>query len=224
MTFSNGSRQPDAVQVAVAALDRQIERGSFFTQAALQRGFARINQAETVLTRLVEVLADKDLLAPEEVGFTAADDQREGGGEDLEPTAIAWPSIALRVDDPEEQAERLEVDCAARMPVCQAVCCRLSFPLSADEVDSGRVKWDIGHPYVIRQETSGFCTHNDAATRGCRIYEDRPAVCRRYSCVNDGRIWKDFDNMVLNQEWIDEHLGQRDLRVEVVLPAMEEAS
>jgi hypothetical protein len=30
--------------------------------------------------------------------------------------------------------------------------------------------------------------------------------------------------MVLNQEWIDQHLGARDLHVAAVIPAMEEAA
>ena len=108
------------------------------------------------------------------------------------------------------------------MHICRAVCCKLKFPLSCDEVDSGKVKWDVGHPYVIRHESTGYCTHNDTATGGCRVYEDRPAVCRRYSCAHDTRIWSDFEGMVLNQEWIDGHLSARDFHVSAVVPPMEE--
>jgi Fe-S-cluster containining protein len=239
---SNGSGHgtgiAELVASAVAELDRQVERGSFFTQAVLQRGFSRLDQAETLLTRLVEALADRGVIDPEELGYSvtrvpAGTPEAPGGpGDDEElpdvpPPAepgeggIAWPSVALRVDDPEASAG-LEVDCDARMHICKAVCCRLKFPLSCDEVDSGTVKWDLGHPYVIRHESSGYCTHNDTATGGCRIYEDRPGVCRRYSCAGDTRIWSDFEHMVLNQDWIDEHLGARDLHVSAVMPAMEE--
>ena len=31
-----------------------------------------------------------------------------------------------------------------------------------------------------------------------------------YSCRGDGRIWSDFDGMVLNTAWITEHLGEGD--------------
>jgi Fe-S-cluster containining protein len=96
------------------------------------------------------------------------------------------------------------------MAVCKAVCCKLKFALSSEEVDAGIAKWDIGHPYIIRQDSSGYCCHNDAATGGCTIYENRPMLCRRYSCRYDTRIWKDFDNMVLNDEWIDSHVGGAD--------------
>lgn len=224
------------VMSAVAELDRQVERGSFFTQAVLQRGFSRLEQAETLLTRLVDVLATRGVVEPEELGFavtaTVARQREEpvhSEDDELPPAepgeaGIGWPTVALRVDDPEATgASGVEVDCNARMHICKAVCCKLKFPLSCEEVDSGKVKWDLGHPYVIRHESTGYCAHNDTATGSCRIYEHRPAVCRRYSCVGDTRIWTDFEGMVLNQEWIDEHLGARDLHVAAVVPTMEEA-
>jgi Fe-S-cluster containining protein len=88
------------------------------------------------------------------------------------------------------------------MHICQAACCSLPFPLSADEVEAGDVKWDLGHPYVIRHTEEGYCVHNDRSTGGCDVYDKRPGVCRGYSCAEDDRIWLDFDNMVLNEEYL----------------------
>ena len=124
---------------------------------------------------------------------------------------LTWPAVAIREDPPED--ERLApatVDCDARMHVCHAVCCRLKFPLSAPEIGEATVKWDIGHPYLIRHESDGYCTHNDRSAHGCMVYERRPTVCRTYSCVGDKRIWADFDAMELNHAWIEEHLGGDD--------------
>ena len=217
----------------LAELDRQVERGSLFTQASLERNFRRLGQAESVLGQLIEALAARGVVTPEELGVNVVNgdegDAEEPRAEDGEapppegPAGINWPSIAIRVDDPTVEATGPEVmvDCAARMPVCRAICCQLKFPLATNEIDGGVVKWDIGHPYIIRQESSGYCTHNDTDTGGCKVYADRPAICRRYSCANDKRIWADFDNMVLNQEWIDDHLGPRDLHVTAALPSME---
>jgi Fe-S-cluster containining protein len=92
------------------------------------------------------------------------------------------------------------------MHVCRAICCRLHFALSAAEVESGTVKWDLGRPYQIRQDSTGTCVHNDPETHACSVYADRPGVCRGYSCANDERIWTDFDNMQLNTPWIEENL------------------
>jgi len=41
----------------------------------------------------------------------------------------------------------------------------------------------------------------------CSVYNNRPSVCKEYSCADDKRIWKDFDKMELNQEWITQHTG-----------------
>jgi Fe-S-cluster containining protein len=100
----------------------------------------------------------------------------------------------------------VEVDCAARLHVCNAVCCKLDFALSTAEVEAGVVKWDLGRPYLIRQESDGHCTHLNRNSGLCKLYSDRPGVCRKYNCAGDKRIWKNFETMELNTEWISENL------------------
>ena len=47
-------------------------------------------------------------------------------------------------------------------------------------------------------------------------------MCRRYSCAGDTRIWKDFEAMELNEEWIREHLADRNrILLRTNLPIME---
>ena len=41
-------------------------------------------------------------------------------------------------------------------------------------------------------------------------YENRPSVCKKYSCANDKRIWKDFEKMEIDREWIDENLKRKE--------------
>lgn len=117
--------------------------------------------------------------------------------------------ISLRVDDGISKGSdpEIQVNCAERMPVCQAVCCKLKFNLTPEEVEGGHVRWDLGMPYFIRQTAEGMCVHNDRTTGRCGIYDKRPRPCRRYRCAGDERIWKDFDNMVLNEEWLSGHLS-----------------
>jgi Fe-S-cluster containining protein len=213
----------EELQDAVAEVDRQATRSSQFTQAVLQRAFRRINSTEELLLRVVAALDAQGVVSAPALGL-AEDDHEPDPIEDLDETpTIAWPTIALREDGPDERLPESTkiVDCAARMHVCQAVCCKLRFPLSADEVDAGKVRWDLGHPYFVRHDASGRCVHNDAGNGGCSVYEDRPSVCRRYSCAGDTRIWKDFDAMELNDEWISQHLGARNIGVESVVPPME---
>jgi Fe-S-cluster containining protein len=210
----------------IAELDRQVQRGSMFTQAVLQRTSVRISETEAILAGVIDQLAERGLLDPGAIGLCAEEEPPGSDGQELTELAsptITWPAVAIREDPPED--ERLApatVDCDARMHVCHAVCCRLKFPLSAPEIGEATVKWDIGHPYLIRHESDGYCTHNDRSTHGCTVYDCRPTVCRTYSCVGDKRIWVDFDAMELNQAWIEEHLGTDDgMYVDSVVAAME---
>jgi Fe-S-cluster containining protein len=183
-----------------------------FTQAVFQKSFTRLSLVEAVVREMVDALVARGVVAEEDLPGARSALQETVAPPETGPDTLAalpWPAVAVRVD-PTEPTEPEPVDCAARLPVCQAVCCRLKFALSQEEVERGRVKWDIGHPYVIRQDSSGYCCHNDGPTRSCSVYEDRPHLCRRYSCRGDSRIWTDFDGMVLNTEWITEHLGEGD--------------
>lgn len=190
-------------------LERQVERGSLFTHTALSGLAQRTFETESIVLGLVDVLLGKGVI--DEVGLTtAANDARDAMDERGETT---MPGIQLRLDSPEIENQTVEVDCAARMPVCHAICCKLNFALTAPEIEGGKVKWDLGRPYLIRHDEEGFCTHCDRGTGACGIYEDRPQICRSYSCAGDTRIWKDFDNMVLNDEWIAENLVEEGPRL-----------
>jgi Fe-S-cluster containining protein len=89
-----------------------------------------------------------------------------------------------------------EIDCASLIPLCKGRCCKLSFPLSFQDLDEQVVRFDYGMPYLIRQGPDGYCTHSDAVRRTCGVYEARPVTCRTYDCRKDARIWKDFANRI----------------------------
>jgi Fe-S-cluster containining protein len=189
---------------AVERLERQVERGSLFTHTALSDNAERLNEVEAFVYGVVDVLVGKGMAAADEIAGAA--EKVRAQMEDQDETSA--PGIALRHDQPAPGGDDfVPVNCAERIHVCKAVCCKLSFALTPDEVESGTTKWDLGSPYHIRQEADGYCTHNDPATRGCGIYGNRPGICRRYSCAGDGRIWADFERMELNHEWIERHLG-----------------
>lgn len=193
---------------ALVQLERQMERGSFFTHTALGENHIRLNEIEFFIYGLIDALMAKGIVSSNEVK-EAAENVRQ---ELISKGETVGNGVALRVeDDAAVERPAVEVDCAARMHICKSVCCKLDFALSREEVEAGNVKWDLGRPYFIRHEADGCCTHVKRETGGCNVYENRPAVCRGYSCANDERIWKDFDGMKLNEEWIAEHL-QTDTR------------
>jgi Fe-S-cluster containining protein len=216
----------------LSELERQMERGSQFTQAALREVIERLSTVEANVNKLVGFLSGSEAESEQEEeaeGETPEGVEEAEAGEEVPDKGdvlpgemrATWPSIALATD-PEEAEARVEVNCEERMHVCHAVCCKLRFALTAEEVEAGKVKWDLGFPYFIRHGSNSYCSHNDTATGRCNVYADRPGVCRRYSCANDTRIWKDFDDMVLNEEWIRDNLSDRGkIVVRAPLPLME---
>jgi Fe-S-cluster containining protein len=179
-------------------LGRQVERDSIRTQWLFGRSFERLAELQAILLGLVDRLVALGVVGVDELVAAARQVEAEvaARGEGLDHL------VTLREDPPDAPTEDVEADCAARMPICRAICCKLSVPLSAPEVQSGRLRWDLGHPYRLRQEGDGRCTHQDRESGWCGAYEDRPRPCRTYTCATDGRIWKDFAARVLNDEWL----------------------
>lgn len=196
----NGSGRAGA---ALVQLERQVERGSLFTHTALSNNAERLHEAESFLYGLIDVLVALGVTTSDEVAEAAGRVRREMA----EKGETLGPGVALRVEETRAPAEFVPVNCNERIHICKAICCKLNFTLTANEIESGQVKWDLGRPYYIRQEASGYCTHNDTKKGCCSIYHNRPGVCRNYSCANDKRIWKDFEKMELNEEWLAENLA-----------------
>jgi Fe-S-cluster containining protein len=193
---------------ALAEIEQQLRQGSFFVQASLEQQGRLVSRLDTFVTSLLDLLIDGgvvDLEALTEVVEANRRQQAEDRAAALQADSglAAWPTVLVREErDDDPQEPETPVDCAARLPICKAACCTLRFPLSPSEITGGVVRFDLGHPYLIRHTAEGRCTHNDPTTGGCTVYENRPQVCRAYSCATDERIWTDFENMVLNEEYL----------------------
>jgi Fe-S-cluster containining protein len=194
-------------------LERQLRHASFFVQASLEQQGRLLGKLDAYVTALLDALLDAGVVDVERLADAVDANRAEQAEEtrsryEADGALPAWPAVVVREETTPEPGEEpppaaeVEVDCASRLAVCQAVCCTLPFPLSAAEVEAGDVRWDLGHPYVIRQNAEGYCVHNRSDHSGCTVYDRRPGVCRGYSCANDDRIWLDFDNMVLNEEFL----------------------
>jgi len=91
--------------------------------------------------------------------------------------------------------EPVILDCAERLPLCKAACCRRPFALSTQDLEEGVLRWNWGDPYVIRQDAAGRCCHaTDAGS--CGVWALRPLRCRGFDCRQDAGIWIDFDRRV----------------------------
>jgi Fe-S-cluster containining protein len=107
-------------------------------------------------------------------------------------------TVRLNVIADKRQVPNSEIDCQSLVHLCKARCCTFAVELSKEDVEEGKLLWELDQPYLLRREPDGFgyCTHFDRAGRGCTVYEDRPATCRSYDCRQDRRVWIDFDQRI----------------------------
>ena len=193
-------------------LERQIIRGTLFTHTALGKQSERVNEIESFLYGAIDLMIKKGIIKEKELSEAAKEVKKES----YEKGEQAFVGVGIRIEEENEEKEFTPVNCEERMHICKAVCCKLNFALSVEEIESGNAKWDLGQPYFIRHEKTGYCTHIDSENSCCSIYKDRPKVCKKYSCANDQRIWKDFEKMELNTEWIEENLQERKIQLQAV--------
>jgi Fe-S-cluster containining protein len=157
-------------------------------QAETATNEKHILELRAVLNQLIEILIGNELLKPghrrvfEKTSYYAARGQP--------------PKVKLRVVGNKYDFPNSEVDCESRYHLCHARCCSFTFSLSKQDVEEGKVLWEIEDPYVIRHEEDGYCSHLDRDTFFCSIHEHRPATCRGYDCRGDTRVWLDFDNRI----------------------------
>jgi hypothetical protein len=78
-----------------------------------------------------------------------------------------------------------DIDCeAGRALGCHTFCCRLLVRLDPEE----RVPNRYGLPpkgFVDKNPEDGLCIHLDRDNQRCRIWENRPRICREYHCNGD---------------------------------------
>ena len=106
------------------------------------------------------------------------------------------PRIRLKTLVDKYQQPVALVDCASLVHLCQARCCRFSVELSRQDLEEGGLLWHIEHPYLLRREADGLCSHLDRKAQACGVYANRPAACRTYDCRADSRVWTDFEKRI----------------------------
>ena len=189
------SRQPNET-ADTGNLRGQTADGLLYTHARLNANQRKTLEASSFLYALVELLSERGIITIDELDARQAvvtqrlteQLRREGDGamfQDPEYDKYAFEHAA-------------EFDCAARVHLCHATCCRLPFALSHQDVREGIVHWNLGQPYLIYQDGDGYCVHMDRGACACTIYANRPVPCRGFDCRNDRRIWLDFEGKVAN--------------------------
>lgn len=92
--------------------------------------------------------------------------------------------IGLMHQDPEHDKYTFEheaiVDCESRLYICKAICCRIPFVLSRQDVEDGIIRWEFGRPNLIAHYGDCYCVNLDRKTYLCTVHDHRPVRCRSF--------------------------------------------
>ena len=188
----------EAHRAVTEALRDELAAGLLYLHSRANANTSKTLEVASFSYALIELLTERGILSLAEL-----DERKRIVGQRLvEKFTEKGMGVALTQDAQDKYRcdSGVQIDCAERLPLCRAACCRLRFALSLQDVEEGCVKWELGHPYMIRQGPDGYCHHLDRTTHRCSIYDRRPFVCRSYDCRKDKRIWLDFDQRVVSPD------------------------
>lgn len=175
----------------------EILQGFLYSYRQLDVNALKVFEASANLYALVELLIAKGVIGIEEL------DQRRRGVENRLTKSFQEAEIGVAIQTPEIDkyalAEEPKVNCSERYHACKSVCCKLVFSLAWQDIQEG-IRWNVGRPFICAKGADGYCVYLNRDNHRCRIYDIRPAACRAFDCSGDGRIWLDFEKMVINPE------------------------
>jgi hypothetical protein len=180
----------------VTLADVDVLRGLLYAHHRANANTAALHETSSTLDAVVELLVDEGIVDPRRL-----DDARARTAPKRE-RQFHERGMAVAMQDYDESKYTFEggaeIDCASRMHLCGAACCKLPVALSKEDVEEGVLRWELGRPYLLLHDDDHHCHHFDRETQRCGAYGERPIPCRAYDCRHDGRIWLDFEAGIVN--------------------------
>jgi hypothetical protein len=189
------------------SLRREVVEGFLDSHSRTHKNAGKMLEIASFCYALIELLQEKGLLTFEELN----DRKKIVGNRLIKRFAeqeIGVVALQEYNEDKYTYKEEVKIDCASRLHLCRAACCRLDLALSKQDIAEGILKWDLGDPYMIAKDAEGYCRHLDRTTRRCSVWQHRPIPCRGYDCRKDERIWLDFEKEMINPH-LEDLLRQR---------------
>jgi Putative zinc- or iron-chelating domain len=181
----------------VEVLRQEVVQGFLDSHVRTNKNAGKALEVASFCYALIELLQEKGLIAFEELN----DRQKVVSKRLIQKFAEQGLGVVALQDYKENKytfKEEVKIDCANRLHLCRAACCRLELALSRQDIEEGIVKWDLGKPYLIAKDADGYCRHLERTTCRCTVWQNRPIPCRGYDCRKDTRIWLDFEKGIVN--------------------------
>jgi Fe-S-cluster containining protein len=180
-----------------------LSQGLVYTHTRINDNTKKNLEATSFLYALIELLNEKGLLTIKEL-----DERKKQVAERL-IRRFTETGIGLMYQEPEYDKYTFEheaqIDCQDRLHICKAICCKIPFALSRQDVEEGIVRWDFGRPYLIAHDSDGYCVHLNRETYKCTVHENRPVPCRGFSCKDNEKwpLWLNDGQKAINPELIE---------------------
>ncbi|MGA1870573.1 MAG: YkgJ family cysteine cluster protein [bacterium] len=180
-----------------------LSSGLLYTHMRINANTSKSLETASFLYALIELLKEKGLISIDEL-----DKQKKQVADRLIEKFVA-SGIGLMYQNFEYDKYTFEhaarADCEKCLHICQAICCKLPFALSKQDVEERIICWEYGRPYLIAHDADGYCVHLDRKTFRCKAYHHRPVPCRGFDCLNDDKwkIWQNYEKKIMNPELIE---------------------
>jgi hypothetical protein len=179
----------------------EIAEGLAYLHSRVGATAARTLESASFVYALIEILVERGLLSVEEIDAR----KRQVAPRLLKRFEAQDAGVAIQdsAHDKYQAPHQATIDCASRVSMCKAACCKMVFPLSRQDLEERVIHWQLDQPYVIAKGRDGSCLHLDRGSLQCTVHSARPLPCRVYDCRNDSRVWLDFEARVINPRIAD---------------------
>jgi len=136
----------------------ELSAGLLYAHSRITFNTRKTLESSSFLYALIELLDEKGILSIAEV------DERKKKVAQRLVRKFGESRIGLLYQEPEEDKysfdKNPDIDCHSCLPTCKAICCKLPFALSRQDVYEGVVRWEFGRPYLIAHDKDGYCVHH----------------------------------------------------------------
>jgi Fe-S-cluster containining protein len=195
----SGAIKDDGVSAKMVS---EFSDGLLYTHARLTYNIQHTLKNASFLYALIELLDEKKILTIEEL-----EERKKKTAEQL-IQKFEDSRIGLLYQEPEEDKYTFKpkhaIHCESRLPACRAICCKIPFALSKQDVEERAIRWEFGRPYLIAHDGEGYCVHLDKKSYRCNAYKQRPVPCRGFHCRDNERwpVWQDYENRIMNPDFL----------------------
>ena len=137
---------PDASQLE--QLRDNVAAGFMYSHSRANANTSKVLEVASFSYALIELLMERGIISVEELDAR----KKQIGQRLVEKFTEKGMGVALTNDEQDKYNYEggVKIDCENRLHLCRGACCRLSFALTVQDLEEGRVKWDLGRPYMIR--------------------------------------------------------------------------